>query len=308
MKSIIPAIDKAIIESELNENTFVRNTNKGNNKIYIINNHNSPNVMMEIGRLREVTFRASGGGTGEAFDIDEYDTCEHSYDQLIVYSPEDSEIIGGYRFIKGAKAIDKVNHSIHLSTTHYFNFSDKFIDEYLPYTIELGRSWVQPNFQPAINPRKGLFALDNIWDGLGALIVDNPDIKYFFGKVTMYTHFNQEARDMILHFLLKYFPDDEHLLTPFHPLPIITDMKSFDAMISGLDYKDAFKILNQSVRNLGENIPPLMNIYMNLSPTMKSFGTAANPHFGDVEETGIIIKINDIYDEKKIRHIQSYKK
>jgi hypothetical protein len=140
------------------------------------------------------------------------------------------------------------------------------------------------------------------------LIVDNPDIKYFFGKVTMYTHFNQEARDMILHFLLKYFPDDENLLTPFHPLPIITDMKSFDAMISGLDYKDAFKILNQSVRNLGENIPPLMNIYMNLSPTMKAFGTAANPHFGDVEETGIIIKINDIYDEKKVRHIQSYKK
>jgi hypothetical protein len=308
MKSIIPAIDKAIIESELNENTFVRNTNKGNNKIYIINHHNSPNVMMEIGRLREVTFRAAGGGTGEAFDIDEYDTSDTCYDQLIVYSPEDGEIVGGYRFIKGGKAIDKVNNAIHLSTTHYFNFTDKFIEDYLPQTIELGRSWVQPNFQPAVNPRKGLFALDNIWDGLGALIVDNPDIKYFFGKVTMYTHFNQVARDMFLFFLLKYFPDQEQLLTPFHPLPIKHDMNEFDASISGLDYKDAFKILNQSVRNLGENIPPLVNIYMNLSPTMKTFGTAANPHFGDVEETGIIITIDDIYDEKKVRHIQSYKK
>lgn len=308
MKSIIPAIDKAILESELNENTFIRNTNKGNNKIYIVNHHNSPHVMLEIGRLREVTFRAAGGGTGESFDIDEYDTSENCYEQLIVYSPEDAEIVGGYRFIKGGKAIDNSNGSIHLSTAHYFNFTEKFIHNYLPQTIELGRSWVQPNFQPAVNPRKGLFALDNIWDGLGALIVDNPDIRYFFGKVTMYTHFNQIARDMILHFLWKYFPDREQLLTPFHPLPILSNMDEFDASISGLDYKEAFKTLNQSVRNLGENIPPLVNIYMNLSPTMKTFGTAANPHFGDVEETGIMVTINDIYDDKKVRHIESYKK
>jgi len=308
MKPIIEPIDRAILKSELNENTFIRNTNKGNNKIYIINSKNAPNTLLEIGRLREVTFRAAGGGTGNSYDVDNYDTDEICYDQLIVYSTDDDEIIGGYRFICCANAFDKINNEIHLSTSKYFNFSEKFISDYLPFTIELGRSWVQPNFQPSVNPRKGIYALDNIWDGLGALIILHPEIKYFFGKVTMYTHYNQEARDMILFFLHKYFPDNELLLVPFHSLPIISDSKKFLNLFDNLDYKDAFKVLNQNVRNLGENIPPLVNIYMNLSRTMKTFGTAANPHFGDVEETGIMITISDIYEEKKDRHVKTYVK
>jgi hypothetical protein len=306
MNPIIEPVDRSLLEAELNETTFVRNTNKGNNKIFIINNKNAPNTMLEIGRLREITFRAAGGGTGESYDIDNYDTDDICYEQLIVYSPEDQEIVGGYRYICCGNAFDKNTSEIHLSTSKYFDFSETFKKNYLPLTIELGRSWVQPKFQPAVNPRKGLFALDNIWDGLGALIIENKNIKYFFGKVTMYTHYNQIARDMILHFLHKYFPDNENLLKPFHDLPIKTDQKEFEKLFASLDYKDAFKILNQSVRNLGENIPPLVNIYMNLSPTMKTFGTAANPHFGDVEETGIMVTIADIYDEKKLRHIASY--
>ena len=308
MSPVIDPINRELLESELNSNTFIRNTNKGNNKIFIVNHENSPNTMLEIGRLREITFRASGGGTGMSYDIDNYDTDSVCYEQLIVYSPEDREIIGGYRYMCCNKAIDNINHEVHLSTSKYFDFSERFINDYLPYTIELGRSWVQPNFQPSINPRKGLFALDNIWDGLGALIVDNKDIKYFFGKVTMYTHFNKEARDMILYFLHKYFPDNEKLLKPFNDLPITTDTLIFEKLFESLDYKEAFKVLNQGVRNLGENIPPLVNIYMNLSPTMKTFGTAANPHFGDVEETGIMVTIADIYEEKKARHVSTYLK
>jgi len=308
METVIEPIDKALLEAELNDKTFVRNTNKGNNKIYIVNSKNSPNTMLEIGRLREVTFRAAGGGTGKKYDIDHYDTDDICYEQLLVYSPEDREIIGGYRFICCNKTIDNNKKEVHLSTATYFNFSEKFIAKYMPYTIELGRSWVQPNFQPSVNPRKGLFALDNIWDGLGALVIDNPEIKYFFGKVTMYTHYNQVARDMILFFLHKYFPDNENLLHPFHSQPIKTNENELAPLFEGLDYKDAFKILNQSVRNLGENIPPLVNIYMNLSPTMKTFGTAANPHFGDVEETAIMVTIDDIYDDKKQRHISTYSK
>ena len=302
IKDIIDPIPVEVLEQELNKDRWIRTTRKGDNEIYIINNQNSPNVVKEIGRLREVTFRAAGGGTGLALDLDDFDTTEDSYEQLIVWSKEDKEIIGGYRFITCDKAIKK-NDEPDLSTAHYFNFSEGFVNDYLPNTIELGRSWVQPNFQPSKNPRKGLYALDNIWDGLGALTVTNPNIKYFFGKVTMYPDYDTECRDFLLYFMHHFFPDKENLLTPKFPLESKGDTAEFYRMLKGLDFKDGFKVLNQFIRSKGENVPPLVNIYMHLSPTMKTFGTAVNPDFGGVEETGILVTINDIYEEKKTRHI-----
>ena len=309
MQTIIEPVGKNVLETELSEERFVRDTNNGENEIYIITQHDSPNVMREIGRLREVTFRASGGGTGKDIDIDEYDTAENApYKQLIVWSPAEKEIVGGYRFIKCGDAPIGSDGVVQLATTEYFNFSEKFMKEYVPYTIELGRSFVQPKFQPAIDNRKGLFSLDNLWDGLGAILVDNPDIKYFYGKVTMYTHFNLEARDMIISFMQYYFPDEDMLVFPKTPVPIKTDVSIFLNAIEGLSYKDGHRILSQNVRALGENVPPLVNAYMNLSSTMKMFGTAPNTHFGDVEETGIMVTIADIYETKKERHVATYKK
>lgn len=301
-KPIIPAIDKAIIKAELTAAGLIRTTRKGDNEIYIVNVHNAPNVIREIGRLREVTFRTAGGGTGEALDLDQYDTEDPCYQQLIVWSPEDEEIVGGYRYILCKEAIDS-DSTIHLSTAHYFDFTDRFVNDYLPHTCELGRSWVQPNYQPSVNPRKGLYALDNIWDGLGALVRQHPEIKYFFGKVTMYPTYNRECRDFLLHFMHYYFPDNEQLMKPFHPLKQDYDRNYADSQLTGLEFKEGFKVLNNYVRARGENIPPLVNIYMNLSPTMKTFGTAVNPDFGDVEETGILVTIADIYEDKKERHI-----
>jgi hypothetical protein len=300
-QEIIAPIDKEILKQELNSTRFLRKTRKGGNEIYCVNYHNSPNVVREIGRLREVTFRTAGGGTGLPLDLDHYDTDEICYDQLIVWSPEDEEIVGGYRYIRCADAL--VGDEIKLSTHHYFDFTERFINEYLPYTIELGRSWVQPNFQPTVNPRKGLFALDNIWDGLGAIVLQNPSIRYFFGKVTMYPNFNQEARDFLLHFMKHYFPDTENLMKPYFPLEQNYDAACIDQQLEGLDFKDGFKVLNSYVRSKGENVPPLVNIYMHLSPSMKTFGTAVNPEFGGVEETGILVTIDDIYLDKKDRHM-----
>ncbi len=302
MENIIDPIDRTLLKRELTREKFLRKTRKGDNEIFVVDNWNAPNVVQEIGRLREVTFRASGGGTGNSIDLDEYDTNEHCYKQLVLWSPEDEEIIGGYRFIKCQDAMDDLG-NIHLSTTHYFDFSNRFIKDFLPFTIELGRSWVQPNYQPNVNPRKGLFALDNIWDGLGALIKFNPEIKYFFGKVTMYPNYNTVCRDFLLHFMHHYFPDRDNLMKPFHPLVQNYDKAYVDSQLDGLDFKDGFKVLNGHVRDKGEFIPPLVNIYMNLSPTMRTFGTAVNPEFGNVEETGILVTIADIFLDKKERHI-----
>lgn len=303
MEKIIEPIDRAILKQELNKDRFLRTTRKGGNEIYSVNIHNAPNVLKEIGRLREVTFRAAGGGTGKSFDLDEFDTSENCYDQLIVWSPEDEEIVGGYRYIVCKKDIGEKIGEIPLSTSHYFNFTDNFIKNYLPYTIELGRSWVQPEFQSGTSYRKGLFALDNIWDGLGAITRNNPEARYFFGKVTMYPSYNTEARNFLLHFLNHYFPDKDKLISPIHPLEQDYDHTAYDKMLDNLDYPDGYKVLNNYVRERDEFIPPLINIYMNLSPTMKTFGTAVNEEFGHVEETAILVTIADIFQEKKDRYM-----
>ena len=302
MKKIIDPINRDTLKKELNKERFLRSTRKGGNEIYCVNIHNAPNVLNEIGRLREVTFRASGGGTGLELDLDTYDTSENCYEQLIVWSTEDEEIIGGYRYIMCSKAIQNSG-SIALSTANYFKFTDQFINQYLPKTIELGRSWVQPNFQPTVNPRKGLFALDNIWDGLGAIIRTNPNIEFFFGKVTMYPTYNREARDFLLNFMHYYFPDKENLMQPYHPLVQAFNKPLFDEQLKGLEFKEGHKVLNNFVKERGELIPPLVNIYMNLSPSMKTFGTAVNADFGNVEETGILVPLDAIYPEKKDRHM-----
>lgn len=301
---IIPPVARELIEAELNDGRYIKKTNKGGNKIYIVNHHNSPNTMREIGRLREVSFRYAGGGTGLELDMDEADTSERCYQQLIVYNPEDREIIGGYRFIKGDHALNEKSGSYELSTAHYFDFSQQMKEEFLPHSIELGRSWVQPDYQPANNPRKGVFALMNIWDGLGALVVIYPEVKYFFGKVTMYTNYNKEARDILLSFMAHYFPNRLELC---HPKPEL--FSGFDDTIfkqhfsEDTVYTEGFKLLHKLLKDRGEWIPPLINIYMNLSPTMMTFGTAHNPDFGDVEETGVLVTLADIHQEITDRHI-----
>lgn len=308
MEPIIAPVDKELIKAELTPDRFMRDTRKGGNKIYIVDCNNAPNTMREIGRLREIAFRFPGGGTGLALDIDQFDTMDPPCQQLIVWNPDAEEIIGGYRFILGENIRTDEQGLPRIATSHLFDFSDKFLHEYLPRTIELGRSFVTLEYQSSRAGAKGLFALDNLWDGLGALTVDYPQIEYFFGKVTMYPTYSHEGRNMILYFLNKHFPDPEHLVWPRYPLQTNTDEEKMSRLFIHDDFKEDYKILNQEVRKLGYNIPPLVNAYMGLSPTMKMFGTAINDEFGNVEESGILIAIKDIIAEKRSRYIETYDK
>ena len=305
-KPIIAPIPKEVLKSELTPDRRLRMTNKSNNQIYVVTAHNAPNVMLEIGRLRETAFREAGGGTGKETDIDEFDTCENCYKQLIVWNPENEEIIGGYRYLEGtAWELDDKGQPI-LATSHMFHFSQRFIDEFMPYTIELGRSFVSLPYQSSRMGSKSLFALDNLWDGLGALTVIKPNVKYFFGKMTMYPSYIRKGRDMILYFLKKHFDDKDRLIIPDKPLEIESDEKELAALFCKDNFREDYRILNREIRALGYNIPPLVNAYMSLSPTMKLFGTAINYGFGDVEETGILIAIDEILEEKRVRHIDSF--
>lgn len=306
MEDIIAPIDKEVLKSELTEDKRLRFTNKSNNEIYIVTWKNAPNVLKEIGRLREIAFRAAGGGTGKSMDLDEYDLMENPYQQLIVWEPEAEEILGGYRYLLGDEVEFDAEGKPLLATAHMFNFSEKFLKDYLPTTIELGRSFVTLEYQSTRAGSKGLFALDNLWDGLGALTVVMPQVKYFFGKMTMYPSYNRFGRDMILYFLKKHFNDKDKLITPMQPLLIETDEKVLEKLFCHDTFKEDYKVLNTEVRKLGYNIPPLVNAYMSLSPTMRMFGTAINDGFGDVEETGILIAVDEILEEKRVRHIESY--
>lgn len=304
MQPIIDKIPRELILAELTPDKFLRHSNKGDNDIYVVDAFNAPNTMREIGRLREIAFRDAGGGTGLECDIDEFDTmlpvpCR----QMIVWNPESQEIIGGYRFILG-EDITMRDGVPNIATSHMFRFSEKFLKDYLPNTIELGRSFVVVNYQNTGKRPSSIYALDNLWDGLGAIVMKHPRIKYLFGKVTMYPQYGEECRDMILGFMHKYFPDPEHLVTPIISLKTKALSEEIQGRYTGGDYKEDYRILNKFIREHGRKIPPLVNAYMALSPTMRMFGTAINPEFGDVEESGIFLTIDEIFDDKKERHMR----
>lgn len=306
-QKIINPVPTELIERELTPERFLRDTNKGGNKIYIVDAHNSPNVMREIGRLREIAFRLAGGGTGKDCDIDEFDTMSPACQQLLVWDPHEKQILGGYRYICGKDIRTDAQGRPRIATAHMFSFSEKFISEYLPYTIELGRSFVRPEYQSSHAGAKALYALDNLWDGLGSLTVVHPDIKYLFGKVTMYPNYTEKCRDMILYFLHKHFPDPDHLVRPITPLPFASDPREMEEIFTSDSFREDYLILNARVRAHGDNIPPLVNAYMSLSPTMRMFGTAINDEFGNVEESGIFFAVDEILDAKKRRHIDTFR-
>lgn len=305
-ETIIAPVSKDLLKRELTPERELRTTNKSHNEIYVVTAQNAPNVMREIGRLREVAFRTAGGGTGKAVDIDEFDTMDNGCRQLIVWNPDDEEIIGGYRYLYGKDWKLDTNGQPILATGHMFHFSPQFMHDYAPYTVELGRSFVSLDYQNVRKNTKSIFALDNLWDGLGALTVLNPDCKYFFGKMTMYPSFPKRGRDMILFFLRKHFGDKDRLVVPLEPLKTETPDEELAGIFTQTEFRADYRILNRLVREMGFNIPPLVNAYMNLSPTMKYFGTAINHEFGEVEESGILIAVDEILEEKRVRHINSF--
>ena len=306
MERIIDPISVDALMAELTPEHKVCDTNKADNEIYIVDAFSAPNVLREIGRLREVAFRGAGGGSGLSMDLDEFDTMEKPYKQIVIWDPEAKAIIGGYRYILGPDVSFLENGQPNLATAHMFKFSDTFIKDYLPHVIELGRSFVVPEYQSSKAGAKAIFALDNLWDGIGAVMMQHSSMIWFFGKMTMYPAYDNAGRDLILHFLWKHFPDPDELVRPYHPLMPNTDPRLLDMILNEDDFRKDYRNLKEAIRKLGTNVPPLVNAYMNTSPTMKMFGTAVNDEFADVEETGILVCFNEMYAEKRDRHQMPY--
>ncbi len=307
MKDIIPAVDKSLLKKELTKDYFLRPTNKAGNEIYDITADIAPNVMREIARLRELSYRASGGSTGEELDMDDMDTMSKPYHQLIVWDPEAEEIVGGYRYLCLTDCTFTKDGQPYITSAHLFHYTDYFIQQYLPYTIELGRAFVQPHYQARDAGVKALFALDNLWDGLGAIFYKHSEIKYLIGKVTIYPSYDDVSRNLIYAYLRRYCNDEKGLFMPYHPIDIsVEGQKLADEIFKGNDATENFHTLMKVVRTHGTTVPPMFSAYLNLTPRLRFFGNAVNDELSNVYETGIMVEIQYIYEDKRKRYIGSY--
>ncbi|MBO4570790.1 MAG: GNAT family N-acetyltransferase [Bacteroidales bacterium] len=307
MQPLIDPVSLDLIKAELTPEKKLCDTNKGHNVLYVFDSDNAPNLMLEVGRLRELTFRDATAGTGAPYDWDEFDH-DHKYRQIIVWDQDAEAIIGGYRYVLGPDMKIKEDGQPDIVSSHMFRFSEKFVKDYLPHVMELSRAFVVPEYQSSKAGAKALFALDNLWDGLGAVIMQHHDIMYFMGKMSMYQTYDPLARNLIMSYLWKHFRDRDNLAVAMDPIVPDLDERLVGLILKDDDLKDDYKNLNSAVRSLGTNIPPMINAYMTLSPTMKVFGTGVNREFGDVLDTGIMICFNEMYEEKRERHIKSFVK
>lgn len=306
MQPIIPPVDTNILLQEL-EGHLLRPSNKADNLIYDITAHECPNVMREIARLREISYRDGGGATGMEMDIDDMDTMARPYHQLIVWDPVNRQIIGGYRYLLGSDAELRPNEQgemqPYITSAHLFHYSDRFIREYLPNTIEFGRAFVQPMYQKREMGVKALFALDNIWDGIGAIMHNNPQLRWMIGKVTIYPDYNETARELIYEYLRRYHTGEQGLFEPYKPLPF-KEMK--ETPFTGTDPQENYHILQHAVREQGTVIPPMFSAYLNITNELQFFGNAINDELSNVYETGIMVDLDTVYQEKKERYITPY--
>lgn len=300
MKPIIPPVETEVLVREL-EGHLLRPSHKADNLIYDITAHECPNVMREIARLREISYRAGGGATGNEMDIDEMDTMEKPYHQLIVWDPEHQQIVGGYRYLCGSDVQIRDGQPF-ITSAHLFHYSERFIKEYLPNTIEFGRAFVQPMYQQREMGVKALFALDNIWDGIGAVLYNHPELRWMIGKVTIYPDYNTTARELIYAYLNRYHKGEEGLFEPYHLLLI----RPIDTPFEGEDKQENYHILQRAIREQGTVIPPMFSAYLNLTNDLQFFGNAINDELANVYETGIMVDIDTVYQEKKDRYITPY--
>ena len=311
-EEIIAPVDKELLKAELTEERFLRDTNHAGNKLYIVDNQCAPNVLREIGRLREIAFRAGGGGTGKSVDLDGFDLdAAYKYKQLVLWDPEAECIIGGYRYVLCDDVMyDRFGQPI-MPSSHLFRFTRRYLRGAFLKTMELSRSFIRPEYQSAEHGMKSLYSLDNLFDGLGGLmLLYRGRMEYFFGKMTIYPSFPEEGLQMLLYFLKKHFGIKEaairsridRMVIPKKPVRLKLS-KRFDTLFTESDFREDYKTLKREIQKMGVNIRPLVNTYMNLSPTMKSFGAGINDEFGDVIEAGILIKFDEMHPDKTRRHL-----
>ena len=300
MEEIIPPVDKELIKAELTPDKKLGDTSRGGNQLYVVTWHDSPNTVREIGRIREVSYRDAGASSGKSVDLDNY---EFKRLQALALA---AVMTAGVIVCSGSTLAMADIGQPDITASNLFHFSEEFISDYLPHTMELGRSFVAPEYQSSKTGSKSVFTLENLWEGIASVILHHPNIIWLFGKMTIYPSYNEAARTLDLYFLKKHFKDEDRLVRPYKEMELTDNPALLDLILYEKDMMKDYRLLKEAVRKLGTSIPPLVNSYIKTSPTMKTFGSCINDELGDAIETGIMICYDDIYDDKKSRHVESY--
>ncbi|MFI3296537.1 MAG: GNAT family N-acetyltransferase [bacterium] len=307
MEPIIAPIATELLKSELTAEKLLRKTNKADNEIYVVNYKNAPNVLREIGRLREESFRPLDCGSGKDCDLDYFDLEDDACQQLIVWNPEEEDIVGGYRFTIWADSKIKPNGQPNVNTAHLFNFTEEFVKEEFAHGLEMARAFVQPKYQGRQMGRKSIFALDNLWDGIGGLLAKDANLKFMIGKVSVFPSSPEISRNAVIYYLDKYFKDQKGGLSPKDAVLCTPEqIAEYEAIFGQGTAKENYIKLNTFVRSHNDVIPPLIHSYIELSSSMKTYGTAIFEDLGGCIDVCIKITVADIYPEKYERYINSY--
>jgi putative hemolysin len=268
-------------------------------QIFLYKNQGSCAVLREIGRLREIAFRAVGEGTGARRDIDRYDA---SYSQLVLWDDNELEMVGAYR-IANAKEIIASQGVEGLYSASLFDY-DPSIMPMLAQGAELGRSFVQPKYW-------GKRSLDYLWYGIGSYLSQNPQVKYLFGPVSISNDLPKAAKDLLVYFFTLYFGSfDEHKALPSatskHPYLLSNDLlDSLSTNFSGTHYKEDFIVLKNIMSNMGCSVPTLYKQYSDLCEPggLRFLGFGVDPSFGDCIDGLVMVEVSKIKQKKRKRYI-----
>ena len=195
---------------------------------------------------------------------------------------------------------------IPLANKSLYSISNTFTNEYIPYVVELARAFIQPKYQPKLAGRKAAFSLDNIWDGLGALVVKYPFIRYFFGRLTFFSNYDPTVRDLAFYFFAKHLQGNPALLRPKNPFEYPTPLSDLEKVIGGSSIKEDFTKLHQAAKNHGTTIPPLVKSYFNVSGTLRVFEPVFDSYFSSSYAAAILVTIADVYPAFIKRYITPY--
>lgn len=292
--TVIQPVDKQKIKMQLNNSEFIGQTTDGK-KIYLVNYNNGQDVVREIARLREITFRKVGEGTGRSKDFDSYD--KH-YKHLVLWDDDNLEIVGAYRFAFGQEVLTNIGVQ-GFYTSSLFDFSEDFV-KIIPQSIELGRSFIQSKYWNSM-------ALDYLWQGIGKVLLNNTQIRYLFGPVSMSNNYSEEAKNLIVYFFSKWFSRNDNLVLPKNKFSLsekkITELKE---LFNLNNYEQELKILKSQLKILGFSVPVLFKQYSDICHRdgVNFVDFSIDPDFNNCIDAFIVLDLNFIKEAKRVRYLK----
>lgn len=292
-KNVIHPVSARQLRFQIYNNEFIGQTTDGK-KIFLVEYEKSKDIIREIARLRELTFRKVGEGTGTKKDSDKFDKY---YKHIVLWDDNQLEIVGSYRLANGKSVLTELNTDAFYTST-LFKFNNNFIP-LLFNAVELGRSFVQSKYWNS-------FALDYLWQGIGRYLSINQHIRYLFGPVSLSNNYSSEAKDMIVFFFSKWFPPKRNYITSINPFELSKNsVEKLNQIFNGDDYQKELVILKNLLDNHGFTIPVLYKQYADLCLPggVQFLGFNIDSNFGNCVDALILVDLYYLKENKKRRYL-----